>query len=441
MAGQNALFRYGFERREGVPDRTSVFARFDSESFRMDRPYENDPNLDPSGNETEGDTLKAEGTGTVSGSPNSESWLTMRAHHHGFYEHTTPEAGVELWELRDFDETADAPLAHYVDSLFFGVWRDQETLPSEYSGMGAKVTDFELSVDANKHVMFSHDLLYLRDAYMRNAIEQAVNAAYTGDWVRRGHRRSGDENGDYYKFKIVTPGALGVATVVFGKGAAAYGATEYIVTDDWLDVRNADDTLAGTRREPIQIRPTPQAGDVFTAADEWRIYPTAPKPVPLFSTRPKLNGTELELRFSLNGGVNWITKVIDTFSLRMGTPREAKFALGSKYAGRIGFPANAKRWWEAEFDRAYVDRDLEQALVSNTTISCYAKFFGAAIGATGEEDFAEFTLERMKASAAGATITSGGDNSETTTLRAYSEAGSPLCIERYQNTVASIVPI
>lgn len=511
MPGQNGQFRYGFERAEGVPDRTSTFVPFDSESMTMDRPYEPDPNLDPSGNETAGDGLKAEGSGSISGSPNSESWLSMRAHQHGFYEHTEPEADVHLWTLRDFDETEDDPVSHYIDSLFFGAWRDQSVLPSEYFGMGAKVTDFELSVDANKHVMVSHDMLYLRDRYMRKPVELAVDAAYTGDVEVRGHRQSGDENGHAFGLRVSTAGAIGVAKWKMGTGvviasltsvgtlataitliphgfttgntvtvagatpaeynvtavitvtgastftyvivdaddvaatgtitAVKYGATEYFIVDDWTTIVDPADALVGTRREPVQVRATPQTGDLFTVGDEWRIYATAPKPVAVYSTRPKLNGTELELRFSLNSGATWITKIIDTFSLKMGTPREAKFSLGSKYAQRIGYPANAKRWWEASFGREYLDRDLEQARVSGTTISAYAKFFGAPIGATGEEDFAEFELSRMRVSQAGSTVTGPGDLAETVTMRAFSEAGSTLCIERYQNTVESIVPI
>lgn len=438
MAGQKGQFRYGFERAEGVPDLTSTFTPFESETFSMDLPYEPDPNLDPSGNETEGDNLKAEGTGTLVVAPNTEDLLQMRIHHHGFYEHTTPEAGVELWELRDFNELTDVALDHYVDSLWFGAWRDQRVNPTEYNGIGLKVSEFTLSVDANKHVHYEHQGLFLRDRFMRNPVEVAVNAAWLGGWVTRGHRQGGDENGDYYKFKIVTPGALGVATLVWGKGAAAYGATEYVITDDWIDVRNADDTLAGTRRQPFQIRPL--FAGAFTADDEWRIHPTSPKPVSVTSPRPKLNGTALELRFSLNGGATWITKVIDQYSLKMGQPREAKFSLGSMYAQEIGFPDNSKRWWELSFNRTYVDRDFEQARVSGTVISAYAKFWGAPIGATGEEDYAEFTLERMKLSQAGATVTNAGDLPENPVLRAFSQNGSPLCVEKYQNTIADVHP-
>lgn len=511
MAGQNGIFSYGLERAEGVPDRTLVDARFASETWRTTRPYEPDPNLDPSGNETEGDSLKAEGAGTVTASPNSEDWLTMRAHHHGWYEHTTPEAGVELWELRSFDETADTPVSHYLDSIYARIWRDVESGASNYVALGAKVTDFELSVDANKFAMFTHNALFLRDRYMAGPVEVAVNAAYTGDWVVDGHRVSGDESGPGIALKVSTAGALGVAKIKFGSAhnlatltsvgttatattdvphglttgalvnvtgatpagynvvataitatgattftytivsvagvpatgtllATVYGATEYLIVDDWMTVYKANGTIKGTRREPVRLRPTMQTGDVFTLDDEWKVTPASIKPVAVYSNREKLSGTDLELTFSLNGGSTWLTKVIDSFSLKMGTPREAKFSLGSKYARTIGLPAQAKRWWEASFDRSYVDMDFERALVSGTTISAHARLYGTAIGSTGEEDYADFLLERMKATQAGSTITTAGDLPETIVLRAFSEDNSPLCVETYQNTVASIDP-
>src|SRR5688572_14444935 len=123
MAGQNAEIRYGFEVSEGVQGADSTYPGWATEDIRMGRPYEPDPNLDPSGNETEGENLKAEATWKLTAAPNSESFLPMRAHQHGFYDHTTPEAGVELWEMRDFDPLNDDAVPHYMDSLWFGVWR------------------------------------------------------------------------------------------------------------------------------------------------------------------------------------------------------------------------------------------------------------------------------------------------------------------------------
>jgi hypothetical protein len=443
MAGEKGLFRFGLELAEGVEGPDSTYTRFISETFKMGRPYEPDPNLDASGNETEGDSLKAEGKGKLTLAPNTESTLALRVHQYGFYDHTTPTAGVELWELRDFDEISDTPIAEYVDSFWFGVWRDEETDPSEYVGLGAKISEFTLSVDANKHVRYEFDALYLRDRYMATPSEVAVNAAYTGVVLVRGHRQSGDESGSYFKFKVpaASGGALdGTAKLVFGKGVAAYGTTPYpVVAGEWLTVYEADDTLGGTRREPIEIMFVKGApGDVLTVADEWHIDPTSDKATPVYSSRPKLTGTDLELRFSLNGGSTWITKVINSWSAKHGTPRETKFGLGSKYGGTIGRPQNAKRYWELSFDRSYVDRDFLKALTSGTVISAYSKFYGTLIGATGLEEFSEFTFDRTKVSEAGSTITSPGDLKENPVLRAFSENNSSLCVERHQNTVASL---
>lgn len=511
MAGQNAEIRYGFEKEEGVPGTDSTFPAWATEDIRMGRPYEADPNLDASGNETEGDNLKAEGTWKLNAAPNSESFLQMRAHQHGFYEHEEVEAGVELWELRDFDPIEDDAVSHYMGSLWFGVWRDQRTSPSEYMAYGAQVDEFTLSVEANKYVMFEHSGLYLRDTYMATPSEIAVNAAYTGAWVVRGHRQGGDENGTDIVYRISTGGAIGVAKLNYGSGhdlasltsvgtvatatttkphglttgdlisvlgatpagynvvntaitvtgastftyaivsvagapatgtlfAMSFGATEYLIANDWMDAHTAADLLKGTRREPVQIRPTPESGDVFTVGDAWRILPSSTKPVPVTSSRGKLNGTELLIQFSLDGGTTAITTRVDDFTAKMGTPREAKFSLGSKYAYEIGFPDNSKKWWELSFNRSYVDMNFERALIGNRVISAYAKFYGALIGSTGQEDFAEFTWERTKLSAAGAVVSTPGDLPEQITLRAFSENGSPLCIERYQNTVASIAP-
>jgi hypothetical protein len=442
MAGDQGLARYQFERSEGVPEASSIFARFTSESFTMGRPYEPDPNLDPSGNETAGDGLKAEGTGTLVAAPNSESLLQMRIEQHGFYDlPVAPAVGTTLWELRDFDETSDTPLDHYVDSLSMGFWRDEQSDASEYNILGYATNEFTCAVDANKHVRYERAGLFLRDRYIRNPVEVAVNAAFTGFPVSRGHWQGGEEGVVSRKFKVVTPGDFGVATIVWGEGAGAYGVTPYIIVDDWMDQMKPTDARVGTRLEPAQIRFVKNdPGDLFTAGDEWTIFPTSPKPVPSYSVRPKLNGTALEIRFSNDGGVNWFTKQIDTFTLKMGTPREAKFSLGSKYAQFIGFPDNSKRWWEISFGRDYVDRDFAKALISGRTISAYLKLWGAPIGATGEEDYAEFTLDRTKLSQAGATVTSPGSLPENPVLRAFSENLSPLCIERYLNTVTDVHP-
>ncbi len=511
MPGQNALVRSGFEVEEGVPGTDSIYTRFASEDFRMDRPYEPDPNIDASGNETEGDSLKAEGTGTLSAAGNSESFLQLRSSQHGFYEHTEVETGVELWELRDYDPVNDDPVAHYIDSLWFGIWRDQRVNPSEYMALGAKVTEFSASVDANKHLMFEHSLLYLRDRYMSDPAEVAVNAAYAGRWVARGHHQSGNENGPFSAFQISTGGAIGVAELVWGTGADIvsltsvgatatavtdvphgfttgdsvtvsgaveadynvtavvtvvnattftytivattspatgtdiiainFGTTNYLIAADWMEAHNADDTRRGTRQEPIQVRPLPETGDIFTVGDTWRVDPASEKPVPVYSARPQLNANVLEVRFSTNGGVSYFTKeLISDFSLTMGTPREAKFGIGAKYAQKIGFPDNAKKWWEVSFTRPYDDMDFERALISGTVFEVHAKFYGALIGATAEEDFAEYTLQRMKLSTAGARVSSPGDLPEQVTLRAFSVNNSPLCIEKYQNTVTSIAP-
>lgn len=436
MGGENALYRYGLEESEGVPGSLWYYTRFESETFQLTRPPEPDPNIDPSGNEGESDSLKGEGSGKLTVAPNSESLLPLRIHHHGFYEYSAPAVGVGLWELRDFDPVGDVAPAHYLDSFHFGAWRDVE---SEYQGFGAKVSDMTLTVEANKNVRIEHDALFLRDTYARQPAEQVANAAWLGRWVLRGHQ---DETADYRKFKAVTPGGLGVATIVWGKGAAPYGETEYVVVDDWMFVREADDTIVGVgdvpRRDPLQIRPIFE-GDL-TEGDEWYIYPTSPKPVPVFSSRIKLTGVDLEARFSKNDGSTWQTVDIDSYSLKMMRPREARFGTGSKYAYTIGAPDNAKKAWEISFARTYIDQYFERALVAQKNIQIYAKLTGARIGSTAYEEFAEFELDRSKLTQAGSTTSGAGRLPENPVLRAWSDNGSPLCIERWQNTIASIAP-
>lgn len=436
MAGENAIFRYGFERSEGVQGATSVYVPFTSETFRLTPSYEMDPAIDGSGNETEGEDLQYAGAGKLTSPMNTESLLSMRYHHHGYGEVSTPVAGVKLHELRDFDPVGDTPLAFYADSLWFGAWRD---IGTEYVGLGAKCTDFTLSVDPNKFFQAEHDFLYLRDRKMRNPTPNAVNVAYTGSWVVRGFDPGANA---YRKFKIVTPGVLGVATYVTGEGADPYGTTEHLITDEWLTFFDSDDLVVGVgkipRRNPMQIRPI--FSGVFTADDEWYIYPTSPIPVKVFSERPKLAAPDLEVRYSKNGGVSFTTINVDNFSLKMTRPREAKFRTGSVYAQTIGKPDNAKKSWELSFGRDYVNDEFWDALRAGTRMEVHSKAYGALIGATGLEEFAEYTLETMRLSQAGATTTTAGDIPETVTMRAVSINGSPLCIERYQNTVASVAP-
>lgn len=435
MAGESAQVRFGLERSEGVPGHDQWYTKFASESFTMERPYEQNPNIDPTGNETQGDNLQATGTGQLAIAGNSESLLPIRAHMHGYYEIATPAAGVRDWTLRDLDEVNDTPIAHYLDSLHFGIWRDERTLPSEHKFYGAKASQFEISVDSFKHVMMSHDFLFLRDTYMR-VHEQAVNVAFTGEIHPRGHRQAGDESGDYYKFKVVTAGALGVAEIVWGKGAAAYGTTEYL-TAAVMDVMNADDTRAGTRAEPFQILIA--AGGVFTLNDEFYIYPTTPKPVAVFTSRPTLNATKLDLEFVVGGAT--LSRTIESFAIRHGVPREGVGGVGSKYFGTIDVPAESKHWWEIEFGSIYVDRILEQALISGQRIEAHAKFWGGFIGASGLEDFSEWTIPYMNLTAAGSGgVQSPGRLPENVTLRAYQGPDEPFCTEVHRNTVTSITP-
>jgi len=510
MSGRNGIFGYGLERSKGVPDRTTVFPAFDSESLKMERPEETNPNIDPGGSETKGEKLRATGSGSVSGAADSESWLTMRAHHHGYYEVTeVVEDEVYLWEMRTYDSSTDTPVDHYLDSIWFRIWRDEQTRPGEYTGEFAKVSDFELSVDAHKFVMFKHDMLFLRDTRMGKPVEVAVNAAYTGDWERRGHRRKGDQYGADIYYEVSTAGALGVAklqwgartqvtltsvgttatatstvphdlatgdlvtitgadpagynvvdtavtvtgpltftyTIVSVSGApgtgtiiaTVLGTVEHLIADDWMTVLRPNGQRKGTRREPVQIRPVMQAGDVFTLGDGWRVPALAPRPVPVTTDRQRLSGSDLELTIEIDG-VPKTELIATSFSLKFGRPREAKEGLGSKYLQDIGEPNESRLWWEITFPRTYVDADFEQALISETPASAHLILYGTPIGDTGEEDFAEFTLPNMSFTTAGTTITSAGDLVETITMRAFSIDGSPLCTERYQNTVASIEP-
>jgi hypothetical protein len=511
MSGKNGIFGYGLEVSKGVPDNVSTFTPFATESLQMDRPREANPNLDPSGASPKGELLRATGEGEVTGAADSESWLTMRAHHHGHYEPPTEVVAGEvyLWELRAYDETTDTPVSHYLDTLWFRIWRDQLTSPREYTGLWAKVTEFELSVDAHKFAMFKHSLLFLRDRYMGKPEEVAVNVAYTGTWEDRGHRARGDELGPDIFFKVSTGGALGVAELQFGSRfgisitsvtttatatstvphglatgdevsvtgatpteynvtdtaitvtglytftypiasvagapatgtpiAVSVGATEHTIVNDWMEVYKVDGTRKGTRREPVQIHPVPETGDLFTTGDSWTIPAAAPKPTPVYTERGRLTGTDMELSFDIDGVTKTVT-IAKSFSLKHVKPKEAKEGLGSKYLQDIGEPADAQEYWEATFPRTYVDMDFEQALVSDATITCNVKLWGTPIGDTGEEDFASWDLENMSISAAGTTITSAGDLDETVTLRSFPVAGTPLCVEQYQNTVASIDP-
>jgi hypothetical protein len=508
MSGRNGIFGYGLERDKGVPDTTSVFTPFESEALQMDRPREVNPNIDPSGAAPKGALLRALGGGSVQGAADSESWLAMRAHHHGWYDVTEVTTGVHLWELRTYDESTDDEIAHHLDSVWFRIWRDQQERPREYTGMYGMVSDFELSVDAHKFAMFKHDLIFLRDRYMGKPVEVAVNAAYTGGWEVRGHRPKGDELGPDLFFIVSTGGAIGVAKIRYGSHfgvtltsvgtvatavttvphgltsgntatvsgatvpeynvtavvtvtgansftypiadaadepsagtpvAVSVGATEHLIAEDWMTILRANGTPRGTRAEPIQIRPTPEAGDIFTIADAWAIPAAAPKPVATTTDRERLTGRDMELTFEIDGVPKTIV-IAKSFSLKMVRPREAKEGLGSKYLQDIGEPSESRIYWEASFPRTYVDMDFEQALISDSTISVEAKLWGTPIGATAYEDFARYVLPNMSIGAAGTTITSAGDLDETVTLRTFPVDGEPLCTEWYQNTVASIIP-
>jgi hypothetical protein len=119
---------------------------------------------------------------------------------------------------------------------------------------------------------------------------------------------------------------------------------------------------------------------------------------------------------------------------------EAHFGIGSIFAQGYQEPANAKHWWEITIARKYAHTKLKQAMIQKRNIEIYTKLSGALIGSTGQRDYAEFTFDNTEITGAGATVTSAGDLPENLTLRARQVAGSPFCVERYQNTVESIVP-
>lgn len=511
MPGQNAQVRYTFSEAEHVPGSDWWYPGWSSEDFKMDRPGEPDGNINASGNEGRTESLSAEGTWSLGSQPNSESFVPMRAHQHGFYEQlAAPAVGVGKIVLRDYDPVNDDPLDHYIDSLDFGIWRDVASSPSEYMAWDAKVAEFTLTAEAHKYVQFEHSGLYLRDTYMASPAEIAANVAYTGRWERRGHRRDGDETGPSVAWRVSGGGAVGVAELVFGSahdisaltsvdtlatavtdkphglttgdlvmvsgatpveynvaagaitviGANSFtyvivdagdapgtgtivavnvGTDEYLIVDDWMDAYAADGDTKGTRREPVQIRPVTNPGDVFTIGDTWRMDPTSGKPVAVLSTSGKLVATDLKLELTLSGGR--IHKEFESFSFKMGTPREAKENVGSKYRSRIGAPDNAQKWWEITLDRDLRDLDFERARTANAALSAYAKFYGPKIGSTAFEHFAEFEFEALTVTNAGGTIQSPGDTPEQVTLRAFPvSAGASLCVETYQNTVAGIAP-
>lgn len=435
MAGENGQVSFGLESREGVPWHDSFYTPFVSETFRMERPNEPNPNIDGKGTESRGDNLQATGTGSLIVSANSEYLLPLRAHQRGYYEVELVDTGVYLWTFREIDTVEDTPIAHWLESVWFALWRDQRYDPSLYRAMGAKCSQLQITQDAFSHVRFQHDFLFLRDTYSR-AVQQAVNAAFTGEVFPLGHRILGDENGDYFKFKITDDGAAGdfaESLGVWGKGAAAYGATEYPLAL-LMDVMNADDTRYAPREEPYQIAWVDPAGSVVTVNDEFRFYPTSPKPVATLSTRPLFSSSKAEFSISVNGQA--ITqRPFEQFTITIVTPREAIGGIGSKYFQTIDKPNDGRRYCEISFQSTYLDRVMEQALISGATADITATFYGGYIGSTGLEDFARFTFEDAWFTEAGIEgVTQAGRLPETITLRASS------CVEEWQNTIASIAP-
>jgi len=433
MAGNEALLRVAFERALGVEGSAYRYPRWASETLKIEPTRVPDPNIEPGGDESRGEILQLAGGGDIVGTPDSESYIEMRVQHHGYYEQSLPAAGVHLYELRRFNELTDVMPAHYIGSLNGGVWRAVRDNPTEWSWMGGKVNVFKASVDANNYLTYTHSLIFMRDSYMRQPTEIDVNVAWTGEWRRRGLRAGGDENGDEYNFKISTPGAVGVAKLVFGKNGV-YGATEYLIVDGWMTVYNADDTPAGI---DFQIRPIP--GGVFTLDDEFAIDALSPKPVRVAATRPKLNANNLDIEVVV--GARTLVRTIKSFELTMTEPLEGDFGIGSAYAQDVIPPENdARRSWEVSFAWPYEDHILEQAIRSGALCTAYAKFTGQPIGSTGFHDFSEFTLPSLELTGGGATVTGPGRQTETAVLRAFAVPGQPTMTERHQNTLASIAP-
>lgn len=435
MAGNEGQVRFSIESSHGVPGHDNWFTPFISESFKMKRDPEQDPSIDPSGELPFGDMLQADGTGKLTIVGDSESMLPIRAVHHGYNEVSTTGTGVRLWELRKFDPVGDTPVAYYDESLNFGLWRAERSNPSEYQVFDAIPMVYTVTQDEFKHVREEHDFLFRKDTFS-HVVENAVDADFTGHFSQVGHRILGDETGDYFKFKITTAGDMTTAKGVWGKGVAAYSATE-VPLATVMDVMTATDQRYAPREEPYQLQVV--FGGVFTEDDEIFIYPTTPKPIAVFSARPKLNATKLELEITI-GGVT-LDRIIHKFSLSHHTPLEQLGGIGAKYSQRIDKPAEARTWWEVQLDTDYDDLKLTRAQLGAASVAVHAKFYGNKIGSTNLEDYLEFTLAKMRLVSAGTDgVSTPGRMPESPVLRTVPTAGVFPCIERRQNTITSITP-
>ncbi len=418
--GADAQFSYGLELAEGIPGGTEVFMGFVNEDMGMNRPDEPNPNIDPSGEEVEGDNLRVDGAGKYSSAYDVASILRERAHFFGWYAHTSPVGGVDQYVLRK-QEAGDADPTIYLDSLAYNIYRGDGN-PQRLSG--AKISETNLKLQEYKHAILDRTVLMSRDTHIGDPdLTTGTASDFSGVAVVTGHRTD-PASSDAILMKVIDGGLLdGTATVAFTKGATPFVATTKfaVVNGKRIAVVYGDFSHAGKRlnREEVYVTFwTDDPLDELTAGDIWTLDPIRSVMVPTYSTAMRLTGVDAQIEMVI-GGVTRTTDLdlsLHSLDIKTTRPYRQNGGLGSKYnfsvnkTGQMGYVITA--------GRDYMDLDFYRALVNGDPAAVDIQVVGAQIGSTAYYETHHIEMLTGKVKQAGGRVGNRDILPETVEIRA-----------------------
>lgn len=378
-SGAETQVGWGFETGPGEYSAIDEFFRVRSiTGIHAKRPLERNDNIDSARQTVKGVNIKAEIMPKISFRPDVDSIVKLRAHDNRKEPTITDLTGAYSWAMTPWVRGDSEPTSD-LDSLSMEV-DTGDGRPVLLTGL--ELLAWNLKIAENKIQDLSFDFAGLRDTYAADVAEVAVNAAFTGRILVRGHRHDAATSSDAIKIKCIDAGGDGVATVSFTRGATAYGAETYTVNyGEWMTVYVADDSRAGVSRfEEFQVMFLDSAAEdsELTAADEWTIAAVRTAATATYSSRNVLHAAGVIVSI---GGTEYPMHNVE---VRGSVGKAPSFGTGSKYARAI--QKSGRRSLSFTFDRDADDLAIFYKMLDSSSFAVLVDMYGDPIGASGYDE-------------------------------------------------------
>src|SRR5574340_23671 len=379
------------------------------------RPYEKSASLDARGQNLKGYNLYASIQRKYDLEPKADDIVFPLAHQCGWYDTPTDLTGAYQWSIRPFVPVTDtAPI--YLDTF-----HDETDLGDSYpvATIGQRISDLDLSVQANKIVSCSFTGLAPRDTYLDEPDFDTDGGTYTGYMSWYGHPNATAGAYTTFKVKCTTPGALdGTAKVSFTHDAVAYGATEYAVTAGTpIKVYMADGSDPGVSyKDGVYV--VFSSGGTLSLNDEWSIDVVRVKQTASYT--PQNPFTACDVTFTI-GGTSYN---VHNISLKCSHPLKANQVIGAKYASTI--QNNGKWQVSLTLDRDAEDVVLLKNLIRGAAAAVVLKMQGDLIGATAHRETWEIDLDHVMVSDATRDVSNDNTLPEKIGLEAFTDGTDPI---------------